>query len=1447
MCRSERSHFPLSVAPSFFIGFMNLPCFALSHKRILYCLYYDFEATYIGTAAAIYLLKKCLNVSAQPLEGLPSNLQVRSELPTSRVSVVSPSGTLNGLDLAVLKTTASIPKRLIDFLTHALRTLNLYRKASILPRIVIETHYKVVDYLVSTKDTQAATKLIDALAQEMVPQGDTFLFERIHTLSQFYRRMRLHRKAAFLSFMLESNQLHLRRMQQHRAAALLRPPASCMAYIKSKNVQFLSNQHCLLAYQLGSSPLTVRRAHDRVVFECRLMETIPRHRAAGAATLVTCSSSLSVSPIILGWPSLQKEILANAADRLCAYIKTEQENLKDASWDQCTLLIGLLFSLLNGWNQCLDESHVEKYVETLKAVSCACPSDQPTPPPSTTLASSLQRLRKCSLNSPSPTPVSPLVIGPLDANWLRSSADLRTLPDIVEIPVNRLPIVRHIRVIGLPNHLLPALLSAEAVNSATPLEESVQPVDKGYKYNSFFLKKPLFITDSLKTQVEFIDWVCNDVCYVEVVFKNELPIELNLRDFALELSCSPSSNSKSETPQGQQNITLMAAQTYVITGSSKDSLYLPQYSGCLFREVGWRLMNDVVDSPTSGQVVIPGKSSIRIVFGVIPPAWMLDTGVEVWTISAISYLLVTFGNFRVYRNLRHSCVREAAYGDVAETVPECGEASEPKVVDSVSGLSVDPIDIAPITDASLPPLRICPPLPRLCLLLGPCASQKFVDNPTEDSQRMDNVSPGGDITSQFEMDEAGVWSDFTSSVLVTNRNLKHESKKNFCDIVIHLHPYETRWLPLKLFALENACPSGAVGVSSSHSTGLLNVLHFSLQSTSSTNDFLQSRGLLLGQFLQCLGVETIKAKMPLKLRSLEAPKHCCVKDQTEAGYCGQLWLKTDSGAFWDWWLQTANSTQCPGHQTLTAQLCIEFASNVGSVSIQEVSAVGRRVRLGIQLHFLPAFFAPIRVTHHRLVCGTNGIFHEAAESPPNLSKDSCFFRFQLEMVTPQQGKALPPPNACCRFYRVEVDLELMWCGVSLLNKSPLTIATPWQPFMSPVSATSTPSAKDLESLVTGLQPSGSPESLPTSAGMLILLKKLQDPLLATVFPIVVPCRPTDEFYLPIPLPHSLGRLLENFIEVHWTSHVAFSVTGPSDSPGGAKLYRFTNCRFGRIVPLSTAQKMDAIAPEPRLVSSSSQWYFPFLKTPSFVAKLVWGESIWLGLSHSSVRPVFEGSQCPDCCELSAKLENPESSILLSPSPGDDPILHVSVRQLDLLPVELRGGIQHIEQLGHMHRRLLRQFSQQTDSKEKRCINAAEETVRLAHLQAFEQGLVLYRLWMGLGVYQLDEKLQLATGNALSDGATFFINGPAKGQRGLFVDDVCEHEGGGNEAGSPFRASTRSLTGSIVFLRTGHFLVRGLIGLLPLGQRLTESPATLANTCEPIKFSRQTFCFHVRPL
>ncbi|VDK86035.1 unnamed protein product [Dibothriocephalus latus] len=347
---------------------------------------------------------------------------------------------------------------------------------------------------ISSKDTKGATKLMDALAEEMVPQGDAFLFERIHTLSQFYRRMRYRRKAAFLTFMLESNELHLRRVQQHRAAALLRPPARCIAYMKAKNEQFLYNQYCLRAYQLASSPVALRRTEEKVVFECRLMQSIPRPRTMDARTLVTYPSTLSVSPIILGWPAIQKEMLANAADRLRAYIKKEHEHLKDASWSQCTLLVGLLFSLLNGWHQELDEPHVTEYVETLKTLSSACPSDQLTPPPpSATLARSISWPHKNSVSSPPRTPVSPLAIEPLDGNWFQSDSDLRPLSDLVETPVTHLPLV------------------------------SI--------FTSVYILKKMCKLEFLHLCREFIDLVCNDVGYIEVIFKNELPIELCLRDF----------------------------------------------------------------------------------------------------------------------------------------------------------------------------------------------------------------------------------------------------------------------------------------------------------------------------------------------------------------------------------------------------------------------------------------------------------------------------------------------------------------------------------------------------------------------------------------------------------------------------------------------------------------------------------------------------------------------------------------------------------------------------------------------------------------------------------------------------------------------------------------------------------------------------------------------------
>ncbi|VDO02851.1 unnamed protein product [Rodentolepis nana] len=81
-------------------------------------------------------------------------------------------------------------------------------------------------------------------------------------------------------------------------------------------------------------------------------------------------------------------------------------------------------------------------------------------------------------------------------------------------------------------------------------------------------------------------------------------------------------------------------------------------------------------------------------------------------------------------------------------------------------------------------------------------------------------------------------------------------------IIIDLHPYEKRWLPIHLFVGANSCTCGSAQEHNHSSDGgkQLNLLHISLQTTLSTNKLLQKYDLLLGQFLQIPNVLDVRQK-----------------------------------------------------------------------------------------------------------------------------------------------------------------------------------------------------------------------------------------------------------------------------------------------------------------------------------------------------------------------------------------------------------------------------------------------------------------------------------------------------------------------------------------------------------------------------------------------------------
>lgn len=127
------------------------------------------------------------------------------------------------------------------------------------------------------------------------------------------------------------------------------------------------------------------------------------------------------------------------------------------------------------------------------------------------------------------------------------------------------------------------------------------------------------------------------------------------------------------------------------------------------------------------------------------------------------------------------------------------------------------------------------------------------------------------------------------------------------------------------------------------------------------------------------------------------------------------------------------------------------------------------------------------------------------------------------------------PSLHCRFYRIEVEVEFFWykSNYSVRNNlKALPLATQWTPFVVNEEAGLECEGVSIEEMLAGLIPSEAPEAAQGQNLVgLPLTHLLQIFQRANFPPLAVATRPTDEVLLPLPLPHSLGRLLECWIEV----------------------------------------------------------------------------------------------------------------------------------------------------------------------------------------------------------------------------------------------------------------------------------------------------------------------------
>ncbi|VDO01834.1 unnamed protein product [Rodentolepis nana] len=164
-----------------------------------------------------------------------------------------------------------------------------------------------------------------------------------------------------------------------------------------------------------------------------------------------------------------------------------------------------------------------------------------------------------------------------------------------------------------------------------------------------------------------------------------------------------------------------------------------------------------------------------------------------------------------------------------------------------------------------------------------------------------------------------------------------------------------------------------------------------------------------------------------------------------------------------------------------------------------------------------------------------------------------------------------------------------------------------------------------------------------------------------------------------------------------------------------------------------------------------------------------------------------------------------------------------------------------------------------DPSKRECEDLSEQQAdyvsESALMEKLKDGLILHRLWIGLDVFETDEKGKtISSTKPLTEGTVFSLCGSLRGQAGLFVGKAISTDVINEEPKIPFgSASTQSLKGSVVFMRKGNFFVRGYVHLLPLpskdgsegfmGMDVKIPPTHLY--FGPIQETSHSFLFHVR--
>ncbi|GAA57345.1 hypothetical protein CLF_112564 [Clonorchis sinensis] len=859
------------------------------------------------------------------------------------------------------ETTSQKIKRVVhahpsEFCQQALDALELYKKAVIDKGMLEEMTFKVARLLVTEKQSAKAVDLLDTLVGVTLAEefdGMIGKVKRLSTLVELFRDLGYLRRAGLIAWLAFDQHIRLPgeqefgtvfrslRINHFTARALNDPdtfavdgedvgmPSDCPAPRSKQPVLRKSviptslipeKRQELSVWVPGSYKFAGKNGSKAVSSGGkRIQRNFQSNKRLPWTNQLTFHAT--------GWSALQVSVICHIVDHLKSEAKIEDS--ATVAWEKGLQLIGFILSLLDGWPDILGTPQCCTFMEDLcRLAVLRCP-DQPR------LASSMfTSMSDASGNVDRrlwPRQHSMVLSnGGDEVDCGGVSTQPRQLVDLIEIPVHKLPVLRKITVIPLPDYLIPCELSQAALASAVPSSTHTSPVDclenrstiesgvGSISPSRVFFYAPTGPDLVGGTHPSAVDWVCEEPVELEFLVDNVLPVDLRLSELRVELIRIVSAANKNSSNQ-PHTVQLEAVRLIVELPTSTDNprkkskpaiengYPVELNKTCLLEaaqdyrlhprtklDTSWRRRVKTVSCE------LPAKTSgIRLLVNIVPTMEMLRTLLPMegssdrvyYRITGLTYRLIDFGAM-------HVCIRVPIVyleSEQKNTLSVDSDPNQLRVRRSSTSSSVNSTasnlrsslnsglgSLLPSAErtvvehptismikplfSSLPPIRLRSPMPRLHIFPGLVRSAHTFTEACEFLPSVTTPSMGKRIHLSSK-DNIHIQPPWFHPP-----QSDHWSDTVASTVEVTLYPFESRWMPLQILVRDEAhinLPSSDQPCSTNESARQMNVFRAAVRATEDTNVLLKKLQLSTPDVVQCFGVESIQKKLPITVLNNE--------------------------------------------------------------------------------------------------------------------------------------------------------------------------------------------------------------------------------------------------------------------------------------------------------------------------------------------------------------------------------------------------------------------------------------------------------------------------------------------------------------------------------------------------------------------------------------------------